>query len=333
MSTLDQPPPNCPICGTPCTRPPKASYTAEQAAAHWVPAIRDPERHDRLVRCIQRLWKQDTTEIFFCPSPGCGYGFGWPLVGGDEEFYEIMHAQAAYNAWRWEFDLTVERMHKRWPGGGRVLDIGAGDGPFLVQMGPKWQQYALESTEFMRKILEGKGVTVWRDLEAAARDAAGTFQVVAIFHTLHQICDFGPVLDAARKLLAPDGVLVVSHPDGDQMIRWQKATKYEDMPPGQIHKFNGRSIALALNRHGFKVDESIVQPPRWGRVQYTLYLRVRSDAANRPRSLAAQAYRIRDRKKREWALRLVGLLYSWKILPHLNVARLSNNIVTYAHKA
>lgn len=333
MSTLDHPPPACPVCGTPCTRPPKASYNAEQAASHWVPAVRDQARHDRLVNCIRRLWGQDTTEIFFCPSPACGYGFGWPLVGGDDEFYQIMHQQAAYNPYRWEFDLTAQRVQQRWPQGGRVLDIGAGDGPFLDQMGPKWQKYAVEATEYMRGILEGKGVTVWRDLDAAAREAAGTFQVVAIFQTLHQICDYRPILEAAHKLLAPDGVLAISHPDGDQILQWQKATHYEDMPPGQIHKFNPRSIGLVLAKHGFKVDESFVQPPRWQRVAYTLYLRVRSDAANRPRSLAAMAYKIHDRRKREWALRVVGLLSAWKILPYLKVARWSCNVVTYARRA
>ena len=82
---------NCPVCSAHCAGLPLYRYTVEQAAAHFCPPGRDADRYERLVKCIRRLWKGDESVILRCGS--CGFGFGHPFVGGDEEFYRILHEQ------------------------------------------------------------------------------------------------------------------------------------------------------------------------------------------------------------------------------------------------
>ena len=110
-------PPTCPACSAACADPPLFRYTAEQAAAHFCPPVREPDRNARLRRCVERLWGGDDCEVLRCRE--CGFGFGRPFVGGDEEFYSILHEQAGYPAWRWDYDVALDKVIR-----GRLYRIG-----------------------------------------------------------------------------------------------------------------------------------------------------------------------------------------------------------------
>lgn len=78
----------CPVRGRPCSDPPMYRYTASEAAAHFCPVTRDSDRFFRLERSINNLWHGSECRIYRCRD--CGFGFGFPFVGGDEEFYSIL---------------------------------------------------------------------------------------------------------------------------------------------------------------------------------------------------------------------------------------------------
>src|SRR6266704_1242568 len=94
----------CPVCGSLCSGTGLYRYTVVEAAAHFCPRTRDADRHRRLQACIRRLWQGEECVILRCSA--CGFAFGHPFVGGDEEFYSILHEQKDYPAWRWDFDFA-----------------------------------------------------------------------------------------------------------------------------------------------------------------------------------------------------------------------------------
>lgn len=318
-----RPEPVCPVCGSRCPGAPFATYGAGRAASHFCLPWRDADRHARLTACIRRLWGGDSCEIRECPA--CGFGFSWPHVGGDEEFYSIIHESAGYASWRWEYGLARDAAGAAFPRGGRVLDIGAGDGSFLDAMPSGWERCATESTDVMRGVLEKKGVRVFRDLEEAC-EKAGVFELVTSFQVLEHVGEFGPMLAAARRLTAPGGMCVVSTPDWETLKVQMRATRCPDMPPNHVNKWTGKSMSLALEQAGFKVEGVPKQPGYWKDVPYALYLRVRATAEERPRSLAAAAYRIRDKRVRGPVLAAVGLWEGLKMLPHLGDARVGTGL-------
>lgn len=318
----------CPVCGAACEGPAYAVYSASRAAAHFCLPWRDADRHARLTACIRRLWGGDSCEVRECAA--CGFGFSWPHVGGDREFYEIIHESAGYTSWRWEYGITRDAAAAAFPRGGRVLDIGAGDGSFLMAMPSGWERCATESTDMMRGVLEKKGVRVFRDLEEACAQAAGTFQVVTSFQVLEHVGEFRPMLAAARELTAPGGMCVVSTPDWEMLKVQMRATRCADMPPNHVNKWTGKSMSLALEQAGFKVEAVHKQPGYWKDVPYALYLRVRAAAEERPRSLAAVAYRIRNKKIRGPVLGAVGSWEGLKMLPHLGDARVGTGLACVA---
>ena len=310
-------PPTCPVCSAACADPPLFRYTAEQAAAHFCPPVREPDRNARLRRCVERLWGGNDCEVLKCRE--CGFGFGRPFVGGDEEFYSILHEQAGYPKWRWDYDVALDRVIRA-ATPGKLLDIGAGTGTFLKSLRPGWGRYAVEGSPRTRAALAEAGVTVYPDLTAAAADAAGQFRVVTLFQVLEHLSAFADTLAAARRLLEPGGSVIVTVPDGEAMVRQERLTGCADMPPNHVCKWSPESLRRALGEAGFEPGGAVPQPSSWRNWRSAAHLRVIAAAA-RPDSLCGRLYRIGDRRLRAPLLAAAGGVLALGMLPHARELR------------
>ena len=306
------------MCTSACEGAPLYRYTAAQAAAHFCPPTRDADRFKRLANCIRRLWGSDECVVLRCAE--CGFAFGQPFVSGDEEFYSILHEQRDYPTWRWDYDVAIAEAVVK-VDGGKILDVGAGVGMFLLGLGGSWECYAVEGSEVTRRELEASGIKVFRDLADAAQNHAGAFHVVTLFQVLEHIAEFDVVLNQCRKLLAPGGRLVVTVPDGEAMIRQERLTGCHDMPPNHINKWTPESLSRVLARTGFACSQPIYKPASWTNVKANLHMRVIADATYH-NSLAAQAYRIQSKRLRIAALSLLGGPALLRMLPYGSQLRL-----------
>ena len=302
----------CPVCRSPCTDPPLHRYTAAQAAAHFCPPERDADRNARLTAAIRRLWQGETCEILRCRE--CGFAFGNPFVGGDEEFYAIRHETKDYAAWYWDHDVAMEQAIAPL-GSGRILEIGAGIGAFLASLGPAWQCYAVEASESNRADLEKRGIAVVRDLDAAVAAGRGTFQAVVMFQTLEHIAEFKSVLAKCRELLAPNGRLVLTVPDCDAMLDQERIVGWADMPPNHINKFTPASLARTLTEMGFTPGPALAEPSSWLLARHAVFMRVQADALKQG-TVAAAVYRLSNATLRRAGLALLGIGALLRLLPH-----------------
>jgi len=302
----------CPVCQSHSVGKPIFHYSVSQAAAHFCPPTRDADRFTRLVNCISRLWDGGECVVLGCED--CGFAFGHPFVGGDEEFYGILHEQKDYPAWRWDYDVAIAEAVTKLDGG-MILDVGAGVGMFLHGLDRSWECYAVEGSEVTRRELEASEIKVFRDLSEAAQTNAGSFQVITLFQVLEHIAEFDLVLKQCRKLSAVGGRLVVTVPDRDAMIRQERVTGCHDMPPNHINKWTPESLSRVLRRSGFDCGQPIYEPSSWRNLKANLHLRVSADATDH-NSLAARAYRIQSRNLRIAALSLLGGPALLRMLPH-----------------
>jgi 2-polyprenyl-3-methyl-5-hydroxy-6-metoxy-1,4-benzoquinol methylase len=309
---------NCPVCASQCSGSALYRYTVEQAAAHFCPATRDIDRNRRLQHCIAALWQRNDCEILRCAQ--CGFAFGYPFIGGNEEFYSILHEQKDYPGWRWDYEVAISEAIENFECG-KILDVGAGAGMFLRHLDSDWGRYAVEGSETTRRELEAAGIEVFRDLSAAARSHADTFQVVTLFQVLEHIAEFHTLLTRCRELLVTGGRLVVTVPDGDAMIRQEKITGCHDMPPNHINKWTPESLSCLLRRMGFECGRPIYEPSSWKNFRASLHMRVGADATHE-RSLAGQVYRIRSRPVRIAALSLLAIPALVRMLPYGRQLRL-----------
>ena len=306
----------CPVCATLCMQ--AQSYTAYSAAAHFCPPTRNPDRHARLMTSIKKLWGKDLCSIYYCPE--CGFGFGYPFIGGDEEFYGILHEQKNYPKWRWDYDFAIEKALQPM-GGGRILEIGAGVGMFLRSLDSKWSCFALEGSEKTRAELRKINIQTFPNLEMAIASNAGTFQAVVLFQVLEHISQFKEVLDSSHKLLQKGGRITLTVPDVEAMIRQEKLTGCADMPPNHICKWSQKSLIQALRKAGFEPECFIYEKSSWKNVFDALHMTMMSDAMN-PKSLAAFIYQIPNKPLRVIFLALLAPVTFLKLLPHLSELRL-----------
>ncbi len=319
MSTDGEVTPVCPVCRSPCTEPPLHRYGVREAATFFCSPTRDPNRHARFVTCIRRLWAGETSAVYRCPS--CRLGFGWPFVGGDEEFYSLMHEMAGYPGWRWDYDVTIKHVLPRYPRGGRILDIGTGSGNFLKGLGREWEKFATEGSETMRRVIREGGITCFADNAEALEQTRGSFDVVSMFQVLEHIAAFDDMLADCCALLRSGGALVIGVPFGDATLVQEEITGCPDMPPNHINKWTPQALEIALRRAGLEPLPPMFEPASWKLAAYRAWLRVRARAFAEPSSLAAKTYSIRSRRRRLPLIAGLTMLSFLRCVPNLGRMR------------
>src|SRR5262249_38112852 len=151
---------------------------------------RDAARNVHLQNCIERLWKQGECQFRRCDH--CGFGYCDPFVGGDEEFYSLLHQQPGYPGWRWEYDLALSEASEivSEQSSTIAIDIGAGDGAFLQRLPAGWGRFGVEGSSKTRALLSNKGIVVCRDLPEVVSRYLGQFHLVTMFQVLEHLADF-----------------------------------------------------------------------------------------------------------------------------------------------
>jgi SAM-dependent methyltransferase len=311
----------CPVCHSADTATVN-ELTASQTAGYFCSPSRDAIRHQRLATSIRTLWSGEQGYIKRCRD--CGFGFGDPYVGGDEDFYSILHEQHGYPSWRWDYDVALAHA----PAVGKALDIGAGRGFFLKGLPAGWIAHAVESTQAMRAHLKADRINVFGGLDDAP---SATFDLVTMFQVLEHIADFRGTIAECHRVLKPGGLLVITVPDCDAMLAQERLTGAPDLPPNHVAKWTPATLQRVLKDEGFDVETTIPEPPSWKKIGSMMHLKVMSDAL-RPGTLAARAYSIKDRRLRVPLLALVGLLTSTPMIPEWKALRAGGAFGTVARK-
>jgi len=123
---------------------------------------------------------------------------------------------------------------------GRMLDIGCGNGATLSAFGrlrPAWALAGFEQSESIRsRILSVPGVT---DFWSGSLEAIqGSFDLITLVHVLEHVSRPIPFLAEVRKLLAPDGILLIQVPDvADNPFDMLVADHYSHFSPEILEAF------------------------------------------------------------------------------------------------
>lgn len=126
-------------------------------------------------------------------------------------------------------------LHERLTGGGRVADLGCGEGASTLALArayPSAEVLGLDldpaSIESARRAAGALDVT-FECRDAADPDLAGSFDLVTLFETLHDMAHPVQALTAARLMLAPEGAVLV----GDEKVADQFTA-----PGDEMERFN-----------------------------------------------------------------------------------------------
>ena len=152
--------------------------------------------------------------------------------------------------------------------GRRVLDIGCGNGAFLLTgKALGWTPSGLDNSEVPREVLAPHGIDVSvGDSVDFLRERPEAFDLIHMNHSLEHIPRAADTVLAARKALAPGGLLYVEVPNEfDNLVYRSMAalgrkrrngsflgrSKPSAVPSPHLYFFNKRSLATLARRASF----------------------------------------------------------------------------------
>jgi ubiquinone/menaquinone biosynthesis C-methylase UbiE len=94
---------------------------------------------------------------------------------------------------------------------GKILDIGAGTGDFLLTAKKNgWQTVGVEPSDRARKIAEQKGILFVNEIGILENNS---FDVITMWHVLEHVPNLELQIQELKRLLKPTGTLIVAVPN------------------------------------------------------------------------------------------------------------------------
>jgi SAM-dependent methyltransferase len=166
---------------------------------------------------------------------------------------------------------------------GRLLDVGCGAGQFLRRMANYgWSVAGVDPDPEAVKVARTDGLDVRHGPLEEQRFPTGEFDVITMQHVIEHLPNPMATLAEARRVLRPDGRLVVLTPNTDSLGVREFGQAWLDWdPPRHLILFNSNSMRAVLAAAGFN-DISIATPARgaWVRWRFSRQIRARGRVPN-----------------------------------------------------
>lgn len=202
---------------------------------------------------------------------GCGLVRRDPIPSGDElrsiyrasDYFRLRSANgigygdyfADEDVYRPYFRSHLALVARFRPPPGRLLEIGAAAGYALDEArAAGWSVRGLElSPEAVRSARDRFGVDV---LEGGvdALDEEAAYDVIVAFQTLEHLADVRGALRAIRRALRPGGVLLLTTPDHDSVVRKLTRRFWVSYRPEHVLYFDRGTLSALLSEEGIPIE-------------------------------------------------------------------------------
>ncbi|WP_417367598.1 class I SAM-dependent methyltransferase [Flavobacterium beibuense] len=120
-----------------------------------------------------------------------------------EKLYHVVKQKALRDK------LSIIKKHH--PEKGKLLDIGAGTGDFLVTAkNDGWDSFGIEPSEKAKKIAVSKGISFKNDIKELENSS---FDVVTMWHVLEHVPDIQQHIAELKRILKPNGLIIIAVPN------------------------------------------------------------------------------------------------------------------------
>lgn len=146
----------------------------------------------------------------------------------------------------------IKWIEKIKPEQGKILDIGAGTGDFLLKAKEKgWQTFGVEPNSGARKLSAKKGVDLIGNISPLPDHH---FDVITMWHVLEHVPDLEQQIKDLDRLLKPKGLLIIAVPN----FKSYDAQKYKEHwaaydVPRHLYHFSPESILQIFEPAGFSL--------------------------------------------------------------------------------
>jgi len=189
--------------------------------------------------------------------------FGEPVYNRGHE--TVIYAGAKQGL----FKRCLGILAARFPGRGRLLDVGAAYGFFMeLAKAEGWSAEGVEIDPLMSAAAAAKGLKIYnRPLEELDLPA-GNYEVVTVFEVFSQMADPLKVAEEIRRILKPGGLVYIREFNGSfhMALNGRRIFNVLGLRPAVIHNFNftAESMRRMLAAAGFGSVKIKNSPPTAG---------------------------------------------------------------------
>lgn len=140
------------------------------------------------------------------------------------------------------------------PKKGKLLDIGAGTGDFLLTAkNDGWQTIGVEPSDRAKNIAKEKGISF---VEETSTLESNSLDVITMWHVLEHVPDLEVQIQELKRLLKPTGTLIIAVPNYKSFDAGHYETFWAayDVPIHFWH-FSKKSIQLLFERVDMKLEK------------------------------------------------------------------------------
>lgn len=138
---------------------------------------------------------------------------------------------------------------------GRMLDVGCGLGFLLSGVADEWERHGVEVSAFAAGHAARYG-QIHQGLLEEAGYPDRYFDLVVIYHVIEHVADPLALLKEIRRILKPDGWLILGTPDFDSGAARRYGASYRLLHDvTHISLFSNESMHRFLRDHGFRIEQ------------------------------------------------------------------------------
>lgn len=222
-----------------------AAYYPDDYGAHRPPkSLKKRDRHPRLKRFVLRWY-------YGCP---CG-GVAPPRV------MRMLVRPVA-----WLLSKSTLKTMIPWHGKGRILDVGCGNGGWLLRMQDAgWDAHGVELDATAAQHARDAGLDVHNGTLLTAQFPDASFDVIRFHYVFEHLPNPGEILAEVRRILAPDGICSLRIPNC-RSVTFALFKKYWfplDIPRHVIH-YTPHGMRTLAKAYGLRVARATFKAPSSG---------------------------------------------------------------------
>lgn len=203
-----------------------------------------------LIKLYCKMFKYDlsyllNTDLNFCECLICKLRFYYPLITGDESFYNSLQCFDWYYIDEKPEFLEASKYVKPTD---RVLEIGCGKGAFSKYLSTK-QYVGLDFSAKAKEMASKEGITIENEtVQNYAINNKSSFDVVVSFQVLEHVSDPFSFIQAKVDTLKVGGKLIIAVPSEDSFLKYV-VNGILNMPPHHVTRWTDDTLKFLAKQY------------------------------------------------------------------------------------